>query len=465
MKGQFYMTMKLLNIFLQLLLSLCISTVGFGQNKVVLEQIQTYSTINPKATYWHLPANNTSILNALDTGLFAQLDLQRELTILPQYKTLNKQSQIGKLVVDWSNSRAYPYHAYLELYELDPEFVYDNKLAPIPELKKDSIHSIWYIACNIYNQKQEKLFGKTLLIGIIPIHSLGMGYETNTTGSVPSNVFEGIAKAISLLSPNMDNMEYLEAKMPKAYATDNYWMPFIHNQPRILFDTAKKFISYSSNNNIQILKISEAGINKINIKDKSIDNPFKEVIEQLRKSKYFYNNNEYYQVIQPLRNVHEDIDYTLEAYIELNSEYVNNNDKIFGIKFLPDSLHHIYQQNERIGAFMVKENNVEQDKFYYPDKVYNGYDSSRTFSLGTFIAKQPITNAKSIEGNLLGHEFSIKINYDTNLKTISLDGSILMIVEGNKKPTQMVLTDKKIPSTLTNLLLLIAFSEIFQRPA
>jgi hypothetical protein len=459
------MTMKLLNIFLQLLLSLCISTVGFGQNKVVLEQIQTYSTINPKATYWHLPANNTSILNALDTGLFAQLDLQRELTILPQYKTLNKQSQIGKLVVDWSNSRAYPYHAYLELYELDPEFVYDNKLAPIPELKKDSIHSIWYIACNIYNQKQEKLFGKTLLIGIIPIHSLGMGYETNTTGSVPSNVFEGIAKAISLLSPNMDNMEYLEAKMPKAYATDNYWMPFIHNQPRILFDTAKKFISYSSNNNIQILKISEAGINKINIKDKSIDNPFKEVIEQLRKSKYFYNNNEYYQVIQPLRNVHEDIDYTLEAYIELNSEYVNNNDKIFGIKFLPDSLHHIYQQNERIGAFMVKENNVEQDKFYYPDKVYNGYDSSRTFSLGTFIAKQPITNAKSIEGNLLGHEFSIKINYDTNLKTISLDGSILMIVEGNKKPTQMVLTDKKIPSTLTNLLLLIAFSEIFQRPA
>ncbi len=459
------MTMKLLNTFLQLLLSLCISIVGFGQNKVVLEQIQTYSTIHPKAIYWHLPTNNNSILNALDTGLFAQLDLQRELTILPQYKTLNKQSQIGKLVVDWSNSRAYPYHAYLELYELDPEFVYENKLAPIPELKKDSIHSIWYIACNIYNQKQEKLFGKTLLIGILPIHSLGMGYAINTTGSVPSNVFEGIAKAISLLSPNMDNMEYLEAKMPKAYATDNYWMPFIHNQPRILFDTTKKFISYSCNNNVQILKIPEAGINKINVKDRSIDNPFREVIDQIRKSKYFYNNNEYYQVIQPLRNVHEDIDYTLEAYIEFNSEYVNNNDKIFGIKFLPDSLHHIYQQNERIGAFMVKENNVEQDKFYYPDKVYNGYDSSKTFSLGTFIAKQPITNAKSIEGNLLGHEFSIKINYDTDLKTISLDGKIIMVVEGNKKPTQMVLTDKKNPSTLTNLLLLIAFSEIFQRPA
>jgi hypothetical protein len=259
-------------------------------------------------------------------------------------------------VVDWSNSRAYPYHAYLELYELDPEFVYQNNLVPIPETKKDSIHSIWYIACNIYNQKQEKLFGKTLLIGLFPIHSLGMGYEINTTGSVPSNVFEGIAKAIGLLSPEMDNMEYLEAKMPKAYATDNYWMPFVHNQPRILFDTAKKFISYNNNSALQILKIPEAGLNKINIKDKSIENPFKEMIEQLRKSKYFYSNNEYYQVIQPLRNVHDDIDYTLEAYIEFNNEYVNNTDKIVGIKFLPDSLHHIYQQNERIGTFVVKEN-------------------------------------------------------------------------------------------------------------
>jgi hypothetical protein len=457
--------MKPFKIFLPLLLSLCINRVGFGQNKVVVEQIQIYSTLNPKASYWHLPANNTSIINALDSGLFTRLNLQRELTILPQYKELNKQSQIGKLVVDWSNSRNYPYHAYLELYELDPEFVYQNNLASPSELKKDSIHSFWYIACNIYNQKQEKLFGKTLLMGIIPIHSLGMGYEINTTGSIPSNVFEGIAKAISLLSPNMDNMEYLEAKMPKAYATDNYWMPFLHNQPRILFDTTKKFISFSNNTQLQILKIPEAKLYPINTKDRSVENPFREVIEQLRKSKYFYTNNEYYQVIQPLRNVHEDIDYTLEAYIEFNSEYVNNNDKIFGIKFLPDSLHHIYQDKDRIGSFIVKENNMEQDKFYYPDIVYNGYDSSKNFSVGTFYARQPITHTRSIEGNVLGHEFSIKVNEVANLKTISVDGKLIQVVEGNKKPTQMVLTTNKISNTLANLLLLIAFSEIFQRPS
>ena len=39
-----------------------------------------------------------------------------------------------------------------------------------------------------------------------------------------------------------------------------------------------------------------------------------------------------------------------------------------------------------------------------------------------------------------------------------------MVVEGNKKPFQMVLLDKTIPNTTMNLLLLIAFSEIFQSP-
>lgn len=458
--------MKNCYAFVGLFLIQFIGIIGFGQNKVVLEQIQTYSTINPSATYWHAPANITPILNALDTGLFARLHLEREASISPINKTLNKQNQLGKIVVDWSKSRAYDYHAYLELYELDPAFIDKNNWVKIPASRLDSIHSIWYVAFNIYNQKQQKIFGKTLLISIQPIHSVGMGYEITTTASVPSSVFEGIAKSVSYLSPEMDDMEYLEAKMPVAYATDNYWMPLLHNQPRILFDTSKQFISYSNNNKLLVLKIPEASLYRINIKDKSLDNPFIEVIGLLRKSNSLLNKNEYYQVIQPLRNVYDNIDYTIEAYIEFNSEVINTaNEKKYGISLLQDSVHKIYQDKELIGNFMVKENSTEKNKYYFPDNVYNGYDSSRIFSLGTFYAKQPIVHAKVIDGKVLEHPFSIKINYDNNLKTISLDEKIIMVVEGKKKPVKMVMVDKNISSRLVNLLLLIAYSEIFQNPS
>ena len=70
---------------------------SYGQNKVVLEQIQTYSTINPAASYWHLPADLHPILEAFDSGLFASLQMQRETSIAPIVKELKKQTQLKSL--------------------------------------------------------------------------------------------------------------------------------------------------------------------------------------------------------------------------------------------------------------------------------------------------------------------------------------------------------------------------------
>ncbi len=466
MKGLLIHAMKTICILFFIVLFQFFGLMAYGQNKVVLEQIQTYSTINPAASYWHLPPAIQPILHAFDSGLFANLQMQRETSIAPIVKELKKQNQLGKIEVDWSRSRDYPFHAYLELYELNPELIYRNKWINLSQAKQDSIHSIWYIACNIYNLKQEKIFGKTMLIGILPIHSLGMGYEISTTGSVPSNLYQGITKAIGYLSPQMENMEYMEARMPNAFATDNYWMPLIHNRPRIVFDTVKQFISFNNSGTSQLLRLPDAILNKINIKDKSINNPFKDISELIRKTKTGINYKEFYQVLQPLRDVHENMDYTLKAYIEFNNEIINDdNTKKYGIEFLEDSIHKIYQDKNEIGGFVVKENVLELNKFYYPDKVYNGYDSTKAFALGTFYAKQLIVHTSAIEGKVLGHNFSIKINLETNLKTISLDNKIIMVVQGDKKPIQMVLVENNIPVRLTNLLLLIAYSEIFQHPS
>ncbi len=458
--------MKAIPVLFRVFLLQIIGLMGFGQDKVVLEQIQTYSTIHPAATYWQLPSNINPILNAIDSGLFKRMHLVRESSIQPTNKELKKQSQLGKIVVDWSQSRAYPFHAYLELYEMTPAFVYSNKWVNVPDSKKDSIHSIWYIAFNIYNQKQEKVFGKTMLVAILPIHGLGMGQEILTTGSLPSNIYQAIAKAINYMSPQMGNMEYMEAMMPAAYATDNYWMPIIHNQPRIMFDTSKQFISFRNSGILQLLRTPEAILNKINTKDRSVNNPFKEVIDVIRKTRSGINNKEYYQVIQPLRDVQGNLDYTLQAFIEFNGESMNNdNENKNFIEFLSDSIHTIYQDKNNIGYFLVKENKTEPNKYFYPDIIYNGYDSSKMFPLGTFYAKQSIVHSRVIEGKVLDHRFSIKMDFENNLKTISLEDKIIMVTGGTKKPMQMVLADNNTPSTIVNLLLLIAYSEIFQSPS
>jgi hypothetical protein len=461
--------MKRLIVTKFLLFTLVFSFQGWSQNAptptVVVEQIQAYSYLNPSASYWKIPANISPILESLDSSLFVTLKMQRDKGYLTTTNALTKLNQTGKIKIDWSNSLTIPYHAYLEIYEMDPEFAYKNDLVKLSEREKDSIHSVWFIACSIFNLKKERVFQKTIMLGFTPIESIGLGYTIKSSPTMPSLLYYTIAKAMNYLDAAGDEIDFINVKVPAAYATDNYWMPFVHNMPRVLFDTTKKFISFEDNAGLHALRIPPAVLKKINNKDKSETNPYKDLVELIRKTRPYFNRNEYYQVMQPLRDIQNNIDYTLESYIEFNSEPVvgDNSSPKLAIQFLPEVIHRIFQDKDSIGNFSVKDFVKEENKFYYPDIVYNGYDSSKTANLGTIFTKQSITHTRVISGKSMNHDFVIQLNYENNITTLLIDKQIVMVISGNKKPVQMVEKRTKLPA-LENLLLLIAYAEIFQQP-
>jgi hypothetical protein len=452
-----------------LFFALLFSFQGWSQNastpKVVVEQIQAYSYLNPTASYWKIPANISPILESLDSSLFVSLKMQRDKDYTTTTNALTKLNQTGKIKIDWSNSLTIPYHAYIEIYEMDPELANKNDLVNLSESQIDSIHSVWFIACSIFNLKKERVFQKTIMLGFTPVESLGLGYTIKSTPSMPGLLYNAIAKAMNYLNTEGDEIDFINVKVPAAYATDNYWMPFVHNMPRIIFDTTKKFISFEDNAGLHALRMPPAVLKKINNKDKSETNPYKNLVELLRRTRPQFNRNEYYQVMQPLRDIKNNIDYTLESYIEFNSAPVfgDNNSPKLAIQFLPEVTHRIFQDKDSIGYFSVKDFVKEENKFYYPDIVYNGYDSSRSANLGTFFAKQPITHSRVISGKSMNHDFSIQLNYENNITTLLIDKQIVMVISGNKKPIQMV-EKRTTLLALENLLLLIAYAEIFQQP-
>ena len=448
--------------------SLLCSFQGWSQNTsmplVVVEQIQAYSYLNPTASYWQIPSNIHPILETLDTSLFVTLKMQRDKSYTTTTKSLTKLTQAGKIKIDWSNSIQIPYHAYIEIYEMDPQFAYQNDLVKLSKEKKDSIHSVWFIACSIFNLKQERIFQKTIMLGFTPIESLGIGYTIRSSASMPNLMFNAITKAMNYLDAEGDDIDFIDVKIPAAYATDNYWMPFVHNMPRVLFDTSKKFISFVDNAGLHALRMPPAVLKKINNKDKSENNPYKDIVEIIRKTRPVFSKNEYYQVMQPLRDIKNNIDYSLDSYIEFNVEPVfNDNNPKLAIQFLSEATHRIFQDKDSIGYFTVNDFVKEENKFYYPDNVYNGYDSSHTASLGTLFAKQPIKHSRVISGNAMNHDFVIQLNYENNITTVLIDKKIVMAISGNKKPIQMVEKRTTLPA-LENLLLLIAYAEIFQQP-
>jgi hypothetical protein len=63
----------------------------------------------------------------------------------------------------------------------------------------------------------------------------------------------------------------------------------------------------------------------------------------------------------------------------------------------------------------------------------------------------------------MNHDFVIQLNYENNITSILIDKQMVMAISGNKKPLQMVEKRNNLP-TIENLLLLIAYAEIFQQP-
>ncbi|MEK0422208.1 MAG: hypothetical protein RLZ95_118 [Bacteroidota bacterium] len=435
-----------------------------AQQKLALEQIQVYSTINPIAKYWQLPKDLNPIISALDSGFFLKLDLKRDTQIIPKTLYLNKLNQLGKININWSETRDYDLHAYLELYEMDPDFIYRNNLAQIPAAKRDSIHSIWLVTISLFNKQQNKVIQKTIILGLSPINSIGIGYLNKASASTPYHIYNAITKSISMLAPEREDIEYMDAKLPAAYTIDNYWMPYVHNQPRILFDTTKKFINYNTSNGPHLLRMPSAILNKINVKDKSINNPYKNVISLIKKNRINAFNSEYYQVIQSLRDVKNDYDYTVEGYLEFNVEGTGLNNQL-ALVFLPDSIHKIYNNKDSIGCFIVKDIVPEINKYFYSEIIYNGYDSTKQYTLSDKKnEKHLILHNKSIDGKINNNTFSIKLSADNTIKTLFLNNNLIAILTGKEKPEQMVLVDKTAPEQLTDFLIMFSFSEIFQNP-
>ena len=457
MKNSFY--------FLPLLFAHCICIAAIGQsNQVVFEQVQMYSSIRPEGKYWRPSATQVeAFANILDTALLNSLQLQKDLNYPTKIKILTKSNQIGKLVIDWSQSQAADFHAYLEIYELQPEQTFNNLRVNLVIPKKDSIQSTWFLTCTILDKNKTLFFQKTILIGMIPVGNQGIGYPINIPITTPKSIFKAIQSGISYFDKDGEAMAYLEAKVPMGFASDNFTMPLLQVKPRIDVDTSKNFIQFTQNNTWVVLRTPNAMMQKIDTRDKTSNNPFFAILPEIKKRANTLFK-EYYQAIQPLRNVSDNKDYSLEAYIEFNPMIDPELRATPPIRFLPDSVHKIYADTNLIGKFKVIEQPVNTGLMFNSNEIYNGYDSSSIYALNSNYPKGVITISKSVEGTIGKDSFKILFNDDIDIKMIYMNNIAIMAAKGRNRPNYIIPIQQGYPSSITSLLLLIAYSEIFQSP-
>ena len=457
--------MKKSFFFLSLLFTQCICIATIGQsNQVTFEQVQMYSSIQPEGKYWHPTSTQVqAFARILDTALFNPLQLQRDTSFITKIKILNKPNQIGKIVIDWNQSQSSAFHAYLEIYELQPEQTFSNSMVNIIIPKKDSIQSTWFLTCTILDATKKPVFQKTILIGMIPIANQGIGYPMNLPVSPPKSLFKAIQSGVSYFDKDGEELAYIEAKVPISFASDNFTMPLLHAKSRITVDTSKDFFQFIQNGSRVVLRTPTAMMQKVDTKDKTTNNPFFTILPEIKKRTNTLFK-EYYQAIQPLRNTSENKDYSLEAYIEFNPFIDPELRATPPIRFLPDSIHKIYADSNLIGRFKVVELPANTGLTFNSNKIYNGYDSSSMYTLNTNYPKGVISISKSVEGRIGKDTFKILFNNDIDVKLIYLNNVAVMAAKGRNKPNYLIPIEQVNQHSMSALLLLIAYSEIFQSP-
>jgi hypothetical protein len=281
--------------------------------------------------------------------------------------------------------------------------------------------------------------------------------------TTPKNLFKAIQSGVSYFDKDGEELAYIEAKVPISYASDNFMMPLLHAKPRIAIDTSKDFIQFTQNNSRVVLRTPSANMQKIDTKDKSVNNPFFAILPEIKKrSNTLFK--EYYQALQPLRNVSENKDYTLEAYIEFNPMVDPELRATPPIRFLPDSVHKIFADTNLIGRFKVLEQKASAGLMFNSNQIYNGYDSSSLYTLNSNYPKGVIDISKSIEGRIGKDSFKIIFNDDIDVKIMYINNVAILAAKGRNKPNFFIPIQEGYPSSMISLLLLIAYSELFQSP-
>lgn len=456
--------MKLRKFLITLFICILISQLNNAQTNVVLEQIQSYSTILPNADYWKIDKKAAlQIRDALENNLFKSMSLHLNKDYPTKTLTLTKYGQLGKIQINWDQTNSNALHAYVEVYELEPSIAYKNNLLNLRDSKKDSISSIWFITCSIINQEKQVIFKKTLLMSMQTQNIIGIGYPSIYALSTPSNIAKAIAKGIEQINSNFIDLSYTVAKMSSVYAVDNLWMPLVHKIPRSLIDTTKAFMMFTRNNHPQILRVPTAAMQKINTNATEIDNPYARILTNLKASKW-NKSKELYLIEQPLRDVKNNIDYTISSFLVFNPNAGYEINPVNPISFLNDSLNKIYIKQELIGQFSVAENVLQADAWVNPNELYNGYDSTEKIILNSTYKKQSIIANKQIKGVYKNSPFTILINYDANIKTILVDQQIALIAYGDTVPTHMVIVQNNLSDEFLNFMLLFSYAELFQMP-
>jgi hypothetical protein len=447
-----------------LLLIVCITNNLTAQQPVILEQIRCYSMNGPVMQYWQLPETRKLFVNSLNEAL--QKNYQAKLADT----TLNIQfprtvDEFNRIAARFSNADSTTLHLFIDLYEYTPliYFARPGKMDMDSALAKRS-KSVFVLGITLANHRQQVLLNESLSISISQSPGSGMGFQIWHLPITAKGFADMLQVGLNYsLNPDNENL-LIEIKAPAAFYADDFIMPRIKGENRIITKTQKDIVGYERNGNQEMIRLGGAFYEEIVLRGKNRNLDPNTLLAKTIESTGNRISSDFVFLRQESRDVLRDRNYSIRLVTELNPYNYDGIRKQSDLytRFLTGPVHTLLENTDTIARFMIRKNVEATGKNIYPYLVYNGWDSTSMVTIGNRIPPEPVRYEYQVEGTMLGKDFRIQHGDNNYLKEIYLDGVLVSIATGKFLPERFVVFDASLSPEMLNRLLVLAFNRFFE---
>lgn len=441
--------------FLLIVSLVCLTTAVAAQKKIILEGVRYATNIN----YLQEASNRQLFLSYLDASLLKHQQLSLKDPARLNLLDMNRSS--AREAVRFTPGDSADLHLIIDIAEY-PAAVFFNAIGEKadPALQQEA-RTVFRIDMQVIKHNNRVVSDARIDVVVGSSQYTGMGYESSDLFIMPRAFVEMMRTALDLLIDPKSTAERVSVKVAPVYYTDNFVQQRIAGRPRIIPVETKGVITFAYNGKRQVLRMDSALYEEIIWRGRKAISYPPEILAAIRNTSNTAASD-FVFLRQEARDVLSNKNYLVKLVVQVDPEIRVVLPEMLFTNFLPGELHLLLSDNDTIARFSIEANLLSEIKAF-PGRVYNGMDSSSTFTISDSKPAWPVLNNYTLKGKLNGRDFVVKCSGKNGVvKTIYLNDQLVCIAQGKQKPDVFVVFDASLSSEILNQLLIIGFNRFLE---
>ncbi len=433
---------------------------GSAQKRIVLESVRFATAINYLRDAGNQKLLMTSFKELLqkyqhgvlsDTGRMNLIDLGTQTETQGQITTISPATDTSTLRLLVGIAEYTP-RSYFGAFDMDSDDSVQYRKAK----------TVFRITIQLIGHNNELVHNNLMDVVVTRNRTRGMGNESSFVILMPRSFVEIMKTTFNLMLDPQQDMARISVAAAPVFLADNFILPKVSAQQRIMVDSAKSINLFMYQDKREMLRLAEPIYEQLLLRGRKALKYPDEIMHVVNNAPN-ETLSDFVFLRQEGRDVVRDKNYLVKLLVQIDPESPSIIPEMAFTNFMPGYIHLLTSGSDTIARFSISKNNQDLAKRIFPDRVFNGVDSSSMFPISQTNTSWPVTYSYVVTGKIGQQDMEIKCSgLRGAIKEIYLDDKLVCIAQGRFSPEVFVVFDASLSPELLNQLFIIGFNRFFE---